>query len=104
MTTHLMVNGHIRCGDPAGHIAFGKWPLDLWVTSNPHKVTCTDCGVLGREGGLQPGPVLRSLAERAADYIRDNPGSPLNAVAMAIDEGVTVGELKQITAMAMEAS
>jgi hypothetical protein len=64
MTTHLLVNGMIRCGQPPGHMAIEgqAWPRDLRVCANVAYTDCPTCKELGREGGLQPGPMMQAAA------------------------------------------
>jgi len=96
---HLITNGHIRCGDPKGHISFAMrvrlWPEDTRITSNLDNVTCENC--LARVE-LPPPEVSRQL-EETVEEIKDTTRSlsAMEELARALDHGVTFKDLRPLS-------
>jgi len=97
--THLLSNGHLRCGIHAGHVGFAMqadlWPADLRVTSNAEAATCAAC----REGASLPPVAVSTVLADAVEMVKaagkDEPAMDRLTNHMAV--GLTIGELKVLS-------
>lgn len=99
--THLLVNGFIRCGRPPGHMP---------TADNPDNATCPECVQLGKEGALQPGPVMQAVHKGLMDLAKAvGQGEPVPELSsnshmalagQALNDGTTLDNLNKLTEVA----
>lgn len=92
--THLLNNGHIRCGIFRGHITqgfIGLWHPDIKLTANSESTTCPRC----REAAVLP-PIevsqrLEVLVENIKIINKDKPA--MERMADALSGTITLRDL-----------
>lgn len=92
--THLLNNGHIRCGLFRGHITLGfigLWHPDIKLTANPEATTCPRC----REAAVLP-PIevsqrLEVLVENIKIINKNKPA--MERMAEALEGSITLRDL-----------
>lgn len=95
MPTHLLSNGHLRCGVHPGHISQRLWPGELRVTANPEATNCPGCR---SRAGLPPIEVSNDLAqvvETLKEGMRGNTAA--DRLAEALMGSVTLAEVESLS-------
>ncbi len=98
VTTHLLSNGHLRCGAYPGHISTGQvgsWPRDLRVTASTKNTTCPTCRQKTDLPPIEVSDMLANMVEDIKTAIQTM--SAMDAVAFALDQGVTIADLVPLT-------
>lgn len=96
--THLLRNGHLRCGLYPGHLTTGYflWPHDIRVTALEKNTTCPNCRMAVN---LPPPEVSQVVEDAVEDYKEVMAATPVSerpareAIAEALERGTTIGEL-----------
>lgn len=102
--THLLSNGHTRCGTPAGHLSLSVWPADTGITSNPAVATCPACREKAALPPVPAPPALARIVEATKEAISGLSGeakSGMDLVTLALMNGTTIGELNSLLQKAL---